>query len=181
MPRRGHQGEDDHRRSSPHRRGHCPQIGLEGAADRFAVTGRDLDKLGDDELSDVAERAAVFARVAPEQKLRLVRALQARGHVVAMTGDGVNDAPALKQADIGVAMGITGTDVAKGAADMMLTDDNFASIEAAVEEGRNVFDNLTKFIVWTLPTNVGEGLVILAAISWAWHCPRCRCSCSGST
>ena len=139
-------------------------IGLEGAADRFAVSGRDLDKLGEDELSDVVENAAVFARVAPEQKLRLVRALQARGHVVAMTGDGVNDAPALKQSDIGVAMGITGTDVAKGAADMILTDDNFASIEAAVEEGRNVFDNLSKFIIWTLPTNLGEGLVILAAI-----------------
>jgi len=139
-------------------------IGLEGAADRFAVGGDELEKLSDEELSDVAENAAVFARVAPEQKLRLVRALQARGHIVAMTGDGVNDAPALKQSDIGVAMGITGTDVAKGAADMILTDDNFASIEAAVEEGRNVFDNLTKFIVWTLPTNAGEGLVILASI-----------------
>jgi Ca2+-transporting ATPase len=139
-------------------------IGLEGASDRFAVGGHELEKLSDDELSGVAENAAVFARVAPEQKLRLVRALQARGHIVAMTGDGVNDAPALKQSDIGVAMGITGTDVAKGAADMILTDDNFASIEAAVEEGRNVFDNLTKFIVWTLPTNIGEGLVILASI-----------------
>ncbi|MBL8540799.1 MAG: cation-transporting P-type ATPase [Betaproteobacteria bacterium] len=139
-------------------------IGLEGAASRFAVSGRDLERLNDEQLAEVATEAAVFARVAPEQKLRLVRALQSRDNVVAMTGDGVNDAPALKQADIGVAMGITGTDVAKGAADMILTDDNFASIEAAVEEGRNVFDNLTKFIVWTLPTNLGEGLVILAAI-----------------
>jgi magnesium-transporting ATPase (P-type) len=144
------------------------QIGLNGAgegkAELVAVSGRDLDLLSDSELSDLAERAAVFARVVPEQKLRLVRALQSHGHVVAMTGAGVNDAPALKQADIGIAMGVAGTDVAKGVADMLRTDDNFASIEAAVEEGRNVFDNLAKFIVWTLPTNFGEGLVILAAI-----------------
>jgi Ca2+-transporting ATPase len=102
--------------------------------------------------------------VAPEQKLRLVKALQATGNVVAMTGDGVNDAPALRQADIGVAMGVSGTEVAKEAADMLLTDDNFSSIEAAVEEGRGVYDNLVKFITWTLPTNLGEGLVIMAAV-----------------
>ena len=128
------------------------------------LTGRDLEQLNDAELVAAASESTVFARATPEQKIRLVRALQQDGQVVAMTGDGVNDAPALKQADIGVAMGITGTDVSKEAADMVLTDDNFSSIEAAVEEGRGVFDNLTKFIVWTLPTNLGEGLVIMAAI-----------------
>ncbi len=135
--------------------------------DRYAgdvLTGADLDALGAAEYPDAVERARVFARVSPEQKLRLVEAFQARGEVVAMTGDGVNDAPALRQADIGVAMGRGGTEVAKDAADMVLTDDDFATIEAAVEEGRGVFDNLTKFIVWTLPTNMAEGLVILAAI-----------------
>lgn len=128
------------------------------------LNGRELAELDDAALAQAVRQTHVFARVAPEQKLRLVRALQANGEIVAMTGDGVNDAPALKQADIGVAMGITGTEVAREAADMVLTDDNFASIEAAVEEGRGVFDNLTKFIVWTLPTNFGEGLVITAAI-----------------
>jgi len=137
------------------------QIGLN--AER-ALTGRELAALDEQQLSQAAHDIDVFARVEPEQKLRLVRALQARGEVVAMTGDGVNDAPALKQADIGIAMGLGGTEVAKEAAAMVLTDDNFASIEAAVEEGRGVWDNLVKFITWTLPTNFGEGLVIVAAI-----------------
>ncbi|MBD1857531.1 MULTISPECIES: cation-translocating P-type ATPase [Leptolyngbya] len=128
-----------------------------------AMTGTEISKRSDQELPAIAEHTAVFARVTPEQKLRLVRALQSRGHVVAMTGDGVNDAPALRQADIGIAMGITGTEVAKEAASMILTDDNFATIEAAVEEGRGVYDNIIKFIVWALPTNLSEGLVIFVA------------------
>jgi len=135
------------------------------------ITGAEMAAIADSDLSARAESIAVFARMTPEQKLRLVRALQARGHVVAMTGDGVNDAPALRQADIGVAMGVAGTEVAKDAADMVLADDNFATIEAAVEEGRNVFSNLTKFIVWTLPTNGGEAFIILAAITLGWPLP----------
>ena len=140
------------------------QIGLCQQDCAEVLTGAELARLSDAELIERAQTVNVFARVAPEQKLRLVEALQAGGHVVAMTGDGVNDAPALKQANIGVAMGITGTDVSKEAADMILTDDNFATIEAAIEEGRGVFDNLTKFIAWALPTNIGEGMVLLAAI-----------------
>ncbi len=138
------------------------QLGLESSSP--PLTGRQLAEMSAAELRAAANDATVFARVEPEQKLRLVEALQAGGHIVAMTGDGVNDAPALKQADIGIAMGLNGTEVTKEAADMLLTDDNFASIEAAVEEGRGVFDNLVKFIAWTLPTNFGEGFVILAAI-----------------
>ncbi len=140
------------------------QIGITDSMATRALTGRELAQLDDQALIAVARDVDVFARVEPEQKLRLVRALQAQGEVVAMTGDGVNDAPALKQADIGIAMGMGGTDVAKEAAAMVLTDDNFATIEAAVEEGRGIYDNLVKFITWTLPTNFGEGLVILAAI-----------------
>jgi potassium/sodium efflux P-type ATPase len=139
--------------------------GTEGTYGKtIAISGRDIEALSDQELIGVADRIPVFARVAPEQKLRLVKALQARGHVVAMTGDGVNDGPALRQSDIGIAMGITGTEVAKEAADMVLTDDNFATIEAAVEEGRGVYDNILKFIVWTLPTNASLGLIILVSL-----------------
>jgi cation-transporting P-type ATPase F len=139
---------------------------LDGDGGEGAVlTGRDLATLSDEAYGPAVERATVFARVSPDQKLRLVRALQHRGAVVAMTGDGVNDAPALRQADIGIAMGRGGTEVAKDAGDMVLTDDDFGTIEAAVEEGRGVFDNLTKFIVWTLPTNMAEGAVILVAIA----------------
>ncbi|MBB1246434.1 HAD-IC family P-type ATPase, partial [Streptomyces durbertensis] len=137
----------------------------DGPAPRpLVLTGAELAALPPDAYADAVDDARVFARVSPEQKLRLVEALQQRGHVVAMTGDGVNDAPALRQANIGVAMGQGGTEVAKDSADMVLTDDDFATIEAAVEEGRGVFDNLTKFIVWTLPTSMGQGLVILAAV-----------------
>ncbi|GAB3473705.1 cation-transporting P-type ATPase [Amycolatopsis cihanbeyliensis] len=152
----------DHAATATAIAGHVGLLGHHGR-DRV-LTGADLATLPAEDLPDVIDRVAVFARVSPEQKLRLVEALQSRGHVVAMTGDGVNDAPALRRAAIGVAMGASGTEVAKDAADMVLTDDDFATIEAAVEEGRGVFDNLTKFITWTLPTNIGEGLVILAAI-----------------
>ncbi len=128
------------------------------------MTGHTLAALADADIQGAVRDTDVFARVTAEQKLRIVLALQAQGHVTAMTGDGVNDAPALKQADIGIAMGLDGTEVARETSDMVLTDDNFATIEAAVEEGRSVYDNLTKFITWTLPTNIAEGLVILIAV-----------------
>lgn len=140
------------------------QMGLSQDEAAPVFTGKQLANMNGQDLANAVEASAVFARVAPEQKLRLVEALQAKGEVVAMTGDGVNDAPALKQADIGIAMGITGTEVAKEAADMILTDDNFASIEAAVEEGRTVFGNLLKTIGFILPVNGGEAMTILVGI-----------------
>jgi Ca2+-transporting ATPase len=126
-------------------------------------TGIDLDQLSQEELDDVIRDVSVFARVTPEHKLRIVEALQKQGHVVAMTGDGVNDSPALKKADIGVAMGITGTDVSKEAAQMVLLDDNFATIVAAVEEGRSIYDNLRRFVKFSIAGNLGKVIVMLFA------------------
>jgi Ca2+-transporting ATPase len=139
------------------------ELGIARPGDR-TVTGAELAAMSDAELRTVVGSARVFARVAPEHKLRIVQALKAEGAIVAMTGDGVNDAPALKQADIGVAMGITGTDVSKGAADMILTDDNFASIVTAVEEGRSLFANIQTFLRYLLSSNIGEVLVMFLGV-----------------
>ncbi len=138
------------------------QLGI-GASEEV-LTGEDLSTMSDEELYQVVDRVSVFARVAPTHKYRVATQLRRRGHIVAMTGDGVNDAPALRAADLGIAMGIKGTDVTKEASDMILVDDNFASIVAAVEEGRHVYLNIRKVILYTLATNVGQGFLLISAI-----------------
>jgi Ca2+-transporting ATPase len=139
------------------------QLGIIGT-DGDVVIGEDLALMSDDELYEVVDRVSVYARIAPEHKLRVTTQLQKKGHVTAVTGDGVNDAPALKAADLGVAMGISGTQVSKEASDMVLADDNFASIVAAVEEGRHAWKNLEKAILYTLPTNGGQALLVMGAV-----------------
>ncbi|MDP6347879.1 MAG: cation-translocating P-type ATPase, partial [Dehalococcoidia bacterium] len=128
------------------------------------LSGNEIERMTDEELIEAVQRTEVYARVSPAHKFRIVSALTQQGHLVAMTGDGVNDAPALKKADKGVAMGITGTDVSKEASEMILTDDNFASIVAAVEEGRTIFANIRKFLMYMLSTNLGELLLVLVAV-----------------
>ena len=145
-------------------------LGIARDGDR-AVDGAELERMNDAELLDGLDRIAVFARVHPAQKLRIVEALQARGDVVAMTGDGVNDAPALARADVGVAMGITGTEVAKSAAKIVITDDNFATIVGAVEQGRVVYGNLKKVILFLFVTSVDEVLVLLLALLLGYPLP----------
>ncbi|RNA64927.1 cation-transporting P-type ATPase [Prosthecochloris sp. ZM_2] len=136
-----------------------------------ALTGSDIEAMSDSELAERVEETDIFARSSPEHKIRLVKALQEKGNVVAMTGDGVNDAPALKRADVGIAMGQKGTEVSKEAAEMVLTDDNFATIASAVEQGRTVYDNLKKSILFVLPTNGGEALSILFAVALGYTLP----------
>lgn len=135
------------------------------------MAGSELDRLSDSELSEKVKKTRVFARVSPEHKVRIVKALKENGHIVSMTGDGVNDAPSLKQADVGVAMGRSGTDVAKGAADIVLTDDNFSTIVAAVEEGRNIYQNIKKSIIFLLSSNIGGIVTLFIAIILGWPAP----------
>lgn len=135
------------------------------------ASGADIDNLTDEELASRCENLRVFARVSPEHKVRIVKAFKSKGNIVSMTGDGVNDAPSLKAADIGVAMGITGTDVAKGASDMVLTDDNFSTIVAAIEEGRNIFNNIKKSVIFLISCNAGEIVTLFFGILFGWAAP----------
>ena len=147
------------------------EMGLGKAGELKVISGAEIEAASDEELQEIAHECDIFARTSPEHKLRLVKALQARGEVVAMTGDGVNDAPALKRADVGVAMGIKGTEATKEAAEIVLADDNFSSIERAVEEGRTIYDNLLKAILFILPTNGAQGLVMLTAVVFGLTLP----------
>ncbi|MCJ7691203.1 MAG: cation-translocating P-type ATPase, partial [Clostridiaceae bacterium] len=135
------------------------------------MSGSELDKMSEEELNSKIDNIRVFARVSPEHKVKIVKALKLKGNIVSMTGDGVNDAPSLKMADIGVAMGITGTDVAKGAADMILVDDNFSTIVSAIREGRNIFTNIKKTIIFLLSCNIGEIIALFLAILLGWATP----------
>lgn len=146
------------------------RLGIGNDGDKV-LTGEELSGMNDEELYEVVDEVSVYARVAPEHKFRIATQLQRRGHIIAVTGDGVNDAPALKAADIGIAMGITGTEVSREASDMVLADDNFASIVSAVEEGRHIFENIRKIILYTLPTNGGQVMLIIGAILLAPFIP----------
>lgn len=146
------------------------ELGI-AAAPNQVISGSEIDAIPDDVFNKEMNRYRVFARVSPEHKVRIVKAFQSQGNIVSMTGDGVNDAPSLKRADIGVAMGITGTDVSKGASDMILTDDNFATIVAAIEEGRNIYNNIRKSVVFLLSCNLGEIMAIFASVLFSWPVP----------
>src|SRR5690606_38866303 len=139
--------------------------------DGLVLEGSQLNQMTTDELEEIIEDTYVFARVTPEHKLKIVKAFQSKGHIVAMTGDGVNDAPAIKASDIGISMGINGTDVTKEASSLVLMDDNFATIKSAIKEGRNIYENIRKFIRYLLASNVGEILVMLFAILLALPLP----------
>ncbi len=146
------------------------ELGIANSLDQ-SITGAEVDEIPEDAFSDQINKYRVFARVSPEHKVKIVRAFKSKGNIVSMTGDGVNDAPSLKYADIGVAMGITGTDVAKGASDMILTDDNFTTIVHAIEEGRNIYNNIKKSVVFLLSCNLGEVITIFLSILFNWPIP----------
>jgi Ca2+-transporting ATPase len=146
------------------------ELGIASSIEQ-SITGAEIDELSDEEFSRRINNYRVFARVSPEHKVKIVKAYKAHGNIVSMTGDGVNDAPSLKNADIGVAMGITGTDVSKGASDMILTDDNFTTIVHAIEEGRNIYSNIKKAVIFLLSCNLGEIVAVFASVLFFWPVP----------